>query len=206
LKILSDVITSILRVVEFVPTGALNCLFLCKNSPSCQLKNLRKKIRNAFAFSGKSLVLGGAAYAGQPVPGLTVSIPLAMVNRHGLIAGATGTGKTKSVQHLAESLSDAGVSVLLMDIKGDISGLAKPGCENPKITSRMTSIGQPWSPAAYPVELMTISNEKGVRLRATVTEFGPVLFSKMLELNETSREQSLLSFNIATTTGGRSWT
>jgi DNA helicase HerA-like ATPase len=139
---------------------------------------------SAFAFEGKSIVLGGVMYDKKNVSGIQVKMPLSTVNRHGLIAGATGTGKTKTIQRFAEALSEQGVNVLLMDIKGDISGIAKAGAENPKIQERMALIGATWSPTEYPVELMTISNEKGVRLRATVSEFGPVLFSKILELNE----------------------
>lgn len=147
-------------------------------------EKFQETISPEFTFKGKSIVLGGAVYNKSAVAGLTVSIPLATINRHGLIAGATGTGKTKSIQRFAEALSEQGVNVLLMDIKGDVSGIAKTGNEHPKITERMKLIGHPWAGTAYPVELMTISDEKGVRLRATVSEFGPVLFSKILELNE----------------------
>jgi DNA helicase HerA-like ATPase len=148
------------------------------------LENFKQQIQDAFSFSGKSILLGGAAYDEKAIAGLQIKLPLATVNRHGLIAGATGTGKTKSIQRFAEALSEQGVNVLLMDIKGDISGISKPGTTNPKIKERMDMIGVPWTPTDYPTELMTISNEKGVRLRATVSEFGPVLFSKVLELNE----------------------
>lgn len=141
-------------------------------------------IASAYEFSGPSIVLGGALVDKKPQSGLHVRIPLAIVNRHGLIAGATGTGKTKTIQRFAEALSEQGVNVLLMDIKGDVSGIAKPGIDNPKITERMTAIGQPWTPTEYPTELLTISDERGVRLRATVSEFGPVLLSKILELNQ----------------------
>lgn len=144
----------------------------------------KEQIQAAFSFHGKSIVLGGPVYNKKSVTGLMVKLPLATVNRHGLIAGATGTGKTKSVQRISEALSEQGVSVLLMDIKGDISGISKPGTENPKIKERMDLIGVPWSPCEYPTELMTISKETGLRMRATVSEFGPVLFSKILELNE----------------------
>jgi DNA helicase HerA-like ATPase len=148
------------------------------------IEKFTEDIQAAFAFSGESIILGGVVYENKPVSKLTVQIPLSTVNRHGLIAGATGTGKTKSIQRFAESLSEEGINVLLMDVKGDISGLAAPGTENAKIKERMEAIGIPWKPAAYPTELMTISNEKGVRLRATLSEFGPVLFSKILELND----------------------
>ncbi len=143
-----------------------------------------EQVQSAYTFSGKSIILGGSVYDKKPIPGLIVRLPLATVNRHGLIAGATGTGKTKSIQRISESLSEQGVNVLLMDIKGDVSGISKAGDENPKIKDRMAMIGLPWAPCEYPTELMTISNEKGLRLRATVSEFGPVLFSKILELNE----------------------
>jgi len=142
------------------------------------------EIQNAYNVSGKSILLGGAVYDIKPVAGTVIRMPLATVNRHGLIAGATGTGKTKSIQRIAEALSEQGVNVLLMDIKGDISGISKAGAENPKIKERMDAIGIPWEPHQYPTELLTISDEKGLRLRATVSEFGPVLFSKILELND----------------------
>jgi DNA helicase HerA-like ATPase len=148
------------------------------------LEKFREEVQTAFTFSGKSILLGGAVYDKKPVSKLTVQIPLSTVNRHGLIAGATGTGKTKSIQRFAESLSERGISVFLMDLKGDISGISKPGVENQKIKERMESIGVGWKASGYPTELMTISNEKGIRLRATISEFGPVLFSKILELND----------------------
>lgn len=148
----------------------------------------------SYNFSGKNILLGGAFHEGKVVPGLQVKIPLSSMNRHGLIAGATGTGKTKSIQKIAEALSESGVNVLLMDIKGDLSGIAKPGTENPKITERMNALGLPWTPSGYPSELLTISHEKGARLRATVSEFGPVLFSKILELNENQQGAIALVF------------
>ncbi|MES2592918.1 MAG: helicase HerA-like domain-containing protein [Bacteroidota bacterium] len=147
-------------------------------------EKFKEQIQTAFSFSGKSIMLGGPVFGGKNIPDVYVKIPLSTINRHGLIAGATGTGKTKTIQRFAEALSEQGVNVLLMDIKGDISGIAKAGADNPKIKERMELIGLPWTPRAYPAELMTISNEKGVRLRATVSEFGPVLLSKILELNE----------------------
>ena len=107
------------------------------------------------------------------------------MNRHGLIAGATGTGKTKSLQVLAEQLAANGVPSLLMDIKGDLSGVAMPGADHPKITERAGKIGVSWHPTSYSIEFLTLSGEKGARLRATVSEFGPVLFSRILGLNDT---------------------
>ena len=142
------------------------------------------EIKEAYTFEGKSICIGNGIIDGKINEDLKVNIPLKTLNRHGLIAGATGTGKTKTLQKFAESLSDSGISVLMMDIKGDVSGICKPGVENDKIKSRVSSLGISWKPQAYPAELLTISNTAGVKLRATVTEFGPVLFSKILELNE----------------------
>lgn len=122
---------------------------------------------------------------GAVVPGADVLIPLKTMNRHGLIAGATGTGKTKTLQMLAEGLSDASVPVLLMDIKGDLSGIAAAGTVNDKITDRCQKLNIEYKATAYPVDLLTLSNQKGARLRATVSEFGPVLLSKILGLNDT---------------------
>lgn len=158
------------------------------------VEKFTQQITQAFSFSGKSIILGGAVYDKKNINGVQIKLPLSTVNRHGLIAGATGTGKTKTIQRFAEALSEQGVNVLLMDIKGDVSGIAKAGSENPKIQERMQSIGAPWAPTEYPVELMTISNEKGVRLRATVSEFGPVLFSKILELNENQEGAIAIAF------------
>ncbi|HTF29578.1 MAG TPA: helicase HerA-like domain-containing protein, partial [Flavitalea sp.] len=136
-------------------------------------------------FKGESFRAGCAMLDGQVLTGVNVMIPLRTMNRHGLIAGATGTGKTKTLQVLAEGLSDASVPVLLMDIKGDLSGIAAAGASNDKITERMTRMGGEYRPTAYPVELLSLSNEKGVRLRATASEFGPILLSKILGLNDT---------------------
>ncbi len=142
-------------------------------------------IQQGYTFSGASIIVGGAMLDSKPVANAQIKIPLKTLNRHGLIAGATGTGKTKTIQTLSEKLSENGVSVLMMDIKGDFSGIAEPGVSNQKITDRVTAIGNTWNPKAYPVELMSISSQDGVRLRATVTEFGPVLISKILDLNDT---------------------
>ncbi|MCF8245915.1 MAG: DUF853 domain-containing protein [Saprospiraceae bacterium] len=142
-------------------------------------------ITAGYTFKGESIVLGGAMIDKEAIPGLQVKIPLRMMNRHGLIAGATGAGKTKTLQIIAEQLSSNGVPSLLMDIKGDLSGVAVPGQNNPKIEDRHQKIGVPFQSSGSPVEFLTLSNEKGARLRATVTEFGPVLFSKILGLNDT---------------------
>ena len=143
-----------------------------------------EEVTQGYTFKGASIPLGGAVLDGESIPGLTVSAPLRMFNRHGLISGATGTGKTKSLQVLAEQLSENGVPVLLMDIKGDLSGIAMPGELNPKIDERHKKIGIPFKSEGNPVEFFTLSREKGARLRATVTEFGPVLFSRLMEMSD----------------------
>jgi DNA helicase HerA-like ATPase len=142
-------------------------------------------ITTGYACKGDSIILGGAMLDGEPLAGAHVQVPLKTMNRHGLIAGATGTGKTKSLQVISEQLSQKGVPVLLMDVKGDLSGVAMPGVEKPFITERHTRIGIPYSVRGCPVELLTISRQEGVRLRATVSEFGPVLLSRILDLNDT---------------------
>jgi DNA helicase HerA-like ATPase len=145
----------------------------------------REHIRAGYQFSGENILLGGALLDGESVSDAQVRAPLRTFNRHGLIAGATGTGKTKTLQGIAERLSEKGVPVLLMDIKGDLSGLAAAAADNPKLEERHARIGSSWQASAYPVELLSLSGEPGARLRATVTEFGPVLFSKILDLNDT---------------------
>lgn len=144
-----------------------------------------ESIKNGYTFKGEHFKLGCAILDGTVVTGADIFLPLKTLNRHGLIAGATGTGKTKTLQVIAEGLSDASVPVLLMDIKGDLSGIAAAGSSNDKIKERYQKIGGEWLPAAYPTELLSLSKEKGSRLRATVSEFGPVLLSKILELNDT---------------------
>ncbi len=142
-------------------------------------------VKESFKFKGENFKIGTAMLDGKALSGTDVFIPLKTLNRHGLIAGATGTGKTKTLQVLAEGLSNASVPVLLMDIKGDLSGIAAAGTSNDKITERLSHTGGIFSPQAFPVELLSISSEAGVRIRATVTEFGPVLLSKILALNDT---------------------
>ncbi|MBL7938304.1 MAG: DUF853 family protein [Flavobacteriales bacterium] len=148
-------------------------------------------IKEGNTFKGESIILGGALFNGEVPPDAMVRIPLRTMNRHGLICGATGSGKTKTLQVLTEQLSEAGVPVLLMDVKGDLSGLAAQGVVNEKITSRHERLQLPFAPKAIPVELLTLSEEPGARLRATVSEFGPVLLGRILELNDT--QQSVLA-------------
>ncbi len=142
-------------------------------------------IKAGYTFKDESFKLGCAMLDGAVVSGADVLVPFKTLNRHGLIAGATGTGKTKTLQVLAEGLSDASIPVLMMDIKGDLSGIAAAGTVNDKITDRCQKLGVEFKPNGYPVELLTLSEQKGARLRATVSEFGPVLLSKILGLNDT---------------------
>ncbi|MGC4037704.1 MAG: DUF853 family protein [Chitinophagaceae bacterium] len=144
-----------------------------------------KAVKDGYTFKGDAVKIGVGVLDGEVVTGADVFLPLKTMNRHGLIAGATGTGKTKTLQMISECLSDQSVPVVLMDIKGDLSGIAAAGTVNDKITERYQKLGMEYKPAAYPADLFTLSNEKGVRLRATVSEFGPVLLSKILELNDT---------------------
>lgn len=151
------------------------------------MDEFKERIAAGYAFKGHAVTAGVAMKDGKPVEGLQVKIPLKTLNRHGLIAGATGTGKTKTLQVLAERFSAAGVPCLMMDIKGDLSGIAAAGTSSEKIVQRHAIIHDPWKPQAFPVEFLTISQAPGVRMRATVTEYGPVLFSRILELNETQQ-------------------
>lgn len=145
-------------------------------------------------FKKDYIILGTGVLDGEPVAGAQIKIPLKTLNRHGLIAGATGTGKTKTLQVIAEQLSLKGIPSVLMDLKGDLSGLAKPGVTNDFILNRSAVIGVDYNPQGLPVELMSISHEKGVKLKATVSEFGPVLISQILELNDTQQGVIALIF------------
>ena len=142
-------------------------------------------IKEGNTFKGDFITLGSAILDGETIKDAFVKIPLKTLNRHGLIAGATGTGKTKSLQVLAENLSEKGIPVLLMDIKGDLSGIAQPSPGHEKIDQRHKKIGIPFNSKGFPVELLTLSEQNGVRLRATISEFGPVLISRILDVTET---------------------
>jgi DNA helicase HerA-like ATPase len=144
-----------------------------------------KQMEDGYSCKGEYITLGSAILDGEAIADAVVKVPLKTMNRHGLIAGATGTGKTKTLQVLSEQLSEKGIPVLLMDVKGDLSGIGMPGVEKPFITERHAKIKLPFSVKGYPVELMSISQQDGVRLRATVSEFGPVLLSRILDLNDT---------------------
>jgi len=161
------------------------------------ISDFKNTISKGYTFKGEFMTIGGAMLEGASVPETLVNIPLSTLNRHGLIAGATGTGKTKTLQGIVEQLSLNGVPTLLMDIKGDLSGLAAKGKSHPKIDERHDSIGVTWTENSFPVELLSISGGDGVQLRSTVTEFGPVLFSRILDLNNTQSGIVSLAFKYA---------
>jgi DNA helicase HerA-like ATPase len=142
-------------------------------------------VNNGYTFKGEHVKIGVGMLEGQVVAGADVTLPFKTMNRHGLVAGATGTGKTKTLQMLSECLSDNSIPVLVMDIKGDFSGIAEAGTVNDKINDRCNKLNITYQPTGFPVELLTLSGEKGVKLRATVSEFGPILLSKILGLNDT---------------------
>jgi len=142
-------------------------------------------IEQGYTTKGDFITMGAAMLDGETITNAHVKIPLKTLNRHGLIAGATGTGKTKTLQVIAENLSNKGIPVLLMDLKGDLSGIAQPSPGHPKIDERHEKIGLPFNASSFPVEILSLSEQDGVKLRATVSEFGPVLLSRILDLTNT---------------------
>ncbi len=160
------------------------------------------EIRSGYSFEGGALHFGAAVIDGTAYPDAPVRIPLSTLNRHGLVAGATGTGKTKTLQLMAEQLSGQGVPVFLADIKGDLSGMATAGQANDKITARAKEVGQDWAGTAYPTEFLSLGGVgNGIPVRATVTSFGPTLLSKVLGLNETQESSLGLVFHYADKNG-----
>jgi DNA helicase HerA-like ATPase len=161
--------------------------------------DLTAAITLGYGFEGEAVGLGAAMKDTEALPAAQVRVPLAMLNRHGLVAGATGTGKTKTLQVLAEQLSLAGVPAFISDIKGDISGLGAAGQPGDKINARVAAIGlTDYAPRAFPVEFLTLVRDKpGVRLRASVQSFGPILLSKVLDLNETQQSVLAMGFKYA---------
>jgi DNA helicase HerA-like ATPase len=158
-----------------------------------------KRIADGYAFEGRALELGTVVVDGAADPTAQVRIPLATVNRHGLVAGATGTGKTKTLQLIAEQLSAAGVAVLMADVKGDLSGLSRPGAANDRTAARAKDTGDDWAATGFPVEFLSLgTGGVGVPVRATVASFGPVLLSKVLGLNATQESTLGLIFHWAT--------
>lgn len=155
-----------------------------------------------YTHDGAALALGALLVDGAPEPRAQVAIPLRMFNRHGLVAGATGTGKTRTLQVLAEGLSAAGVPVFLMDIKGDLTGLAEPGTPSAGLLARTAALGQEWAPETFPVEFLSLGGAgRGVPVRTTVTDFGPLLLSKVLSLNATQESSLALIFHWADLNG-----
>ncbi|MBL7862314.1 MAG: DUF853 family protein [Cyclobacteriaceae bacterium] len=157
------------------------------------IESIQKSYSNAGAF----IQLGAGVYQGEILGEAKVNLPLRMMNRHGLVTGATGSGKTRTLQVLAEQLSAAGVPVFMPDMKGDISGMAKEGVVNDKINERASALGISYQPSGYPVELYSLSGKLGAQMRATVTEFGPVLLGKVLELNEVQGGVLMILFKYA---------
>src|SRR4029450_170406 len=148
-------------------------------------KKLLEACRSSFESAGPALTLGAPMYGTECFAEPLVRVPISMTNRPGLIAGATGTGKTKTLQLMAEQLSAAGVPVFLADLKGDLSGLGAPGEANDKVEQRARDTGWTWSPSPYPLEVLSLSGARGAQLRATVSSFGPLLLAKVLDLNDT---------------------
>jgi DNA helicase HerA-like ATPase len=154
----------------------------------------RDAISAGYAFDEPTIVLGSAIHDGELFNDTRIQVPLSILNRHGLVAGATGTGKTKTLQLMAGQLSKAGVPVFVADIKGDLTGLAAPGQPNPKIDERMASMGLPFEPSGHPVEFLSLTGRIGSQVRATVSSFGPLLLGKVLDLNETQTSILALVF------------
>ncbi|MET7982431.1 helicase HerA-like domain-containing protein [Streptomyces sp. NPDC005281] len=156
------------------------------------------EIAAGYAFAGPALDLGALLWDGTCLPDAQIRIPLPMLNRHGLVAGATGTGKTKTLQLIAEQLSAQGVPVFLADIKGDVSGISTPGEPGEKVEERAREVAQEWTPGGCPAEFYALGGlGHGIPVRATVTSFGPVLLSKVLQLNRTQEQSLGLIFHYA---------
>jgi uncharacterized protein len=171
-------------------------------APATKEDPLVAAVAAGYAFEGAALELGGLMLDATRLSGVHVRIPTAMLNRHGLVAGATGTGKTKTLQLMAEQLSAQGVPVFAADIKGDLSGLSTPGAENPKTTERAATVGQEWRATGFPVEYFALGGQgTGIPLRATMTSFGPTLLSKVLGLNDTQESSLGLVFHYADSAG-----
>ncbi|AYG81601.1 hypothetical protein DWB77_03761 [Streptomyces hundungensis] len=166
------------------------------------LPQVAADIAAGYAFTGPALELGALLWDGQCLADAPIRIPLSMLNRHGLVAGATGTGKTKTLQLISEQLSANGVPVFLADVKGDVSGISAPGKPGDKVAERSAQVGQEWEAAGFPCAFYGLGGiGPGIPLRATVTSFGPVLLSKVLQLNQTQEQSLSLIFHYADTKG-----
>ena len=170
--------------------------------PSKPLSDYAKTVRESYSFEVPSLRLGSYLEAGSPHPDAAITMPLRSFNRHGLVAGATGTGKTRTLQLLTEGLSANGVPVFITDIKGDLTGLLEPGATSEKLLARTTANGQEFAATAFPVELYSLGGQgHGVTIRTTVTDFGPLLLARALGLNETQEATLSLIFSWADAEG-----
>jgi DNA helicase HerA-like ATPase len=156
-----------------------------------------QRIQQSYSSKEAHIYLGAGVLNNEILAEAQVNLPLRMMNRHGLVAGATGTGKTRTLQVLAEQLADAGVPVFLLDVKGDLIGLNAPGTSNPKLEERAKNLGITFNPQGFPVEVYSLSGKNGATMRATVLEFGPILLSKVLELNETQTGTLAVLFKYA---------
>ena len=154
-------------------------------------------LKEGYGFTDPSVTLGAALEGSTIHQEPKIRIPLAVLNRHGLIAGATGTGKTKTLQLMAEQMSAAGIPVFAADIKGDLSGIAMPGAADDRVTGRAKDVGYDWKPAGSPVEFVSLTGRLGVQLRATVSSFGPLLLAKVLGLNDTQTSVLSMVFKYA---------
>jgi DNA helicase HerA-like ATPase len=185
------------------PKDTAGCAdFLSRSARLCQAFGMTddavQTIAKGYTFDEASMELGVLMVDGTPVPDAKIRIPLSMLNRHGLIAGATGTGKTKTLQLLTEQIAAAGVPVFAADIKGDLSGLAAPGQSSDKLLARTQAIGQDWKPQASPVEFFALGGQgQGVPVRCTMTAFGPTLLSKVLGLTDVQESSLGLVFHFA---------
>ena len=163
-------------------------------APSGELSAFAAQIQGAYSWDVPAVTIGTLIDNGARVPGVTAKMPLPMFNRHLLVAGATGTGKTRTLQLLAEGLSANGSSVLLCDVKGDLTGLAEAGASSEKLLSRTAANGQDWASSQFPIELLSLggadSQFPGVPVRAQISDFGPILLARALSLN-TTQEQAL---------------
>jgi uncharacterized protein len=155
------------------------------------MSDFKTEMTRTYGFDGPSIEVGHALHDGLLHPEVPIRIPLRMMNRHGLIAGSTGTGKTRTLQLLAEALSRAGVPTFISDVKGDVAGMAKNGVANERIHERLKSLGRSFQPDAAPVEFFSLTGRRGTQLRATVSSFGPILLGKVLDLTDT--QQSVLA-------------
>ncbi|GAA4530243.1 DUF853 family protein [Brachybacterium paraconglomeratum] len=182
------------------PTGAETVETI--ESPAAQLSPSALAVRDAYAFDGGRIHLGAMIEGEEPNPAVAVNLSVRMLNRHGLIAGATGTGKTRTLQVIAEQAAHAGASVFVADMKGDLSGIAVPGPASEKLSARAAARGQEWISRAAPTEFFSLGGQgEGVPIRTTVSTFGPVLMAKVLELNETQESSLGLIFHYADTQG-----